>query len=291
MSTILDDLKLQFKSGDVTTKLIFWNIGLFVVPYVLMGILSLLSIQFPFIEYVSLSSDPANLLWKPWSIITYAFFHEGFLHILFNMLMLHFSGRIFITFFTGKQLLSLYLLGSIFAGAIYILCYAIFPSLILITTSLIGASGAVMAILFATASYAPNMQLRLFIFGNVKLWHIALVLIIVDLIQMPQSNTGGHLAHLGGAFFGYIYIRQLKSGNDIGKWLSNLIDSVSGQKKQHKFKKVHRNYAPRQTSTNSKIITKDKSQQQLDDILDKISRSGYDSLTKDEKEFLFKAGK
>lgn len=291
MSTILDDLKLQFKSGDVTTKLIFWNIGLFVVPYVLMGILSLLSIQFPFIEYVSLSSDPANLLWKPWSIITYAFFHEGFLHILFNMLMLHFSGRIFTTFFTDKQLLSLYLLGSIFAGAIYILCYAIFPSLILITTSLIGASGAVMAILFATASYAPNMQLRLFIFGNVKLWHIALVLIIVDLIQMPQSNTGGHLAHLGGAFFGYIYIRQLNSGNDIGKWLSNLIDSVSGQKKQHKFKKVHRNYAPRQTSTNSKIITKDKSQQQLDDILDKISRSGYDSLTKDEKEFLFKAGK
>lgn len=291
MSTILDDLKLQFNSGDVTTKLIFWNIGLFVVPYVLMGILSLLGIQFTFIEYVSLSSDPANLLWKPWSIITYAFFHEGFLHILFNMLMLHFSGRIFITFFTGKQLLSLYLLGSIFAGAIYILCYAIFPSLILITTSLIGASGAVMAILFATASYAPNMQLRLFIFGNVKLWHIALVLIIVDLIQMPQSNTGGHLAHLGGAFFGYIYIQQLKSGNDIGKWLSNLIDSVSGQKKQHKFKKVHRNYAPRQTSTNSKIITKDKSQQQLDDILDKISRSGYDSLTKDEKEFLFKAGK
>ena len=291
MSTILDDLKLQFRNGDVTTKLIFWNVLLFVVPYVLMGILSLLGIQFPFIDYVSLSSDPANLVWKPWSIITYAFFHDGFLHILFNMLMLHFSGRIFMTFFTGKQLLSLYLLGSVFAGVIYILSYAIFPSLILITTSLIGASGAVMAILFAVASYAPQMQLRLFIFGNVKLWHIALVLIVIDLIQMPKSNTGGHLAHLGGAFFGYIYIQQLKSGNDIGKWLTNLIDSVSGNRKQHNFKKVHRNYEPRKATSNSKIITKDKSQQQLDDILDKIGRSGYDSLTKDEKEFLFRAGK
>lgn len=296
MRSILDDLKLQLRTGDITTKLIFWNIALFAIPYVFFAVLQLFGIRIEFLDFVSLSSNPAAMLLKPWSIFTYAFFHAGFFHIVFNMLMLNFAGRVFLTFFTQKQLLSLYFLGSVFAGIIYLLSYAFIPTLANINTMLIGASAAVMAILFAAVTYSPMMEIRMFLFGNVKLWHIAVVLIIIDLIQLPVENTGGHLAHLGGAFFGYIYIAQLRNGRDIGKWFSQLLDTISGlfagNNKNRTFKKVHRNYAPKpMQKPAARIITKDKTQQQLDEILDKISRSGYDSLTKDEKEFLFRAGK
>ena len=291
---ILDDLKLQYKIGGISQQIIYWNVALFVIPYVLFAVLALFSVNIDFLKYVSLSSNPADLLWKPWSIITYAFFHSGFLHLLFNMLVLNFSSRLFLTYFTQKQFLNLYFVGSIFAGIIYICCYFLFPSLAHLNVSLVGASGAIMGILFAAAAYSPFMEVRLLLIGNVKLWHIAFFLIIIDLIQLPLENTGGHLAHLGGALFGYLYIKQLQRGNDLGSWFSNTIDAVVtafGKQKATPFKRVHRNYAPKPEITVSKIVSKDKAQQQIDEILDKISQSGYDSLTKEEKEFLFKAGK
>ena len=292
--SIIEDLKLQFKIGGLTTKLIFWNIILFVVPAVVAAILKLFSIDVDYLHFVSLASNPSELLWKPWSIITYSFFHAGLWHIIFNMLMLNFAGTLFMTFFTQKQLLGLYFAGGIFAGIIYILSYMFFPALININTALVGASASIMAILFATVAYSPMMPVRLFIFGNLKLWHIALALIIIDLIQLPTNNTGGHLAHLGGAFFGYIYITQLRAGRDLVSWIGNIPVSVAalfnGNKKST-LKKVYQNYTPNATQTQSKIIKKDRTQQQIDEILDKISKSGYDSLTKDEKEFLFRAGK
>lgn len=291
--SILEDLKLQFKIGDVVTKLIFWNIAFFAIPNILFGILQLFHINIDFLKYVSLSSDPIDLLWKPWSLISYSFFHSGFLHIVFNLIMLNFVGRLFLIFFTQKQLLSLYFVGSIFAGIIYILCYGFIPALTGITVSVVGASASVMAILFAAVAYSPLMNIRLMFFGNVKLWHISLVLIVVDLVQLPMENTGGHLAHLGGAFFGYIYVQQLKQGRDICSWFSNILDTlvnVFGKKKAMPFKKVHRNYNQPPAKAISKIVTKDKKQQQIDEILDKISQSGYESLSKEEKEFLFKSG-
>ena len=279
---------MQIKTGGITTKLIFLNVLLFAVPYIIFSFLQLFNINIDFIKYVSLSSDPSDLLWKPWSLITYNFFHAGIWHILFNMIMLQFSGRLFLTFFTEKQLLGLYLLGGIFAGIIYILCYMFFPALVNINTSLIGASASVMAILMATVTYSPIMNLRLLIFGNVKLWHIAVVLIILDLVQISTANTGGHLAHLGGAFFGYFYIVQLKKGYDFTRWMSAFDNKIG---KKTPFKKVHKTYNSPESKPVSKIITKDKVQQQIDEILDKISKSGYDSLTTVEKEFLFRAGK
>ena len=293
MGSIIDDLKLQFRHGDVTTRLIFWNVALFAVPYIVFGILSLFGSDVPWLQYVSLSSDPADLLWKPWSLISYAFFHGGIFHILFNLIMLNFTGRLFLTFFTQKQLLSLYFVSAMFAGLIYIISYLFIPALQDVRSTLVGASGAVMAILFATAAYSPMMELRLLIFGNVKLWHVAVVLLIIDLVQLPMTNTGGHLAHLGGALFGYLYIVQLKKGNDIAGWFGKIVDSVAeltGKKKQP-FRKVHKNVTVRPTPPVSRIVTKDKVQQQIDEILDKISKSGYDSLTTEEKEFLFRAGK
>ena len=293
--SILEDLKLQYKIGGVANRLIYWNVGLFAVPYIVFGLLTLFEIRIDFLSYVSLSSNPADLLWKPWSLISYAFFHAGILHILFNMIMLNFSSRLFTTYFTQKQLFGLYILGSVFAGLIYILSYFLFPALANSNTTLVGASGAVMAILFATVTYNPLMELRLLLIGNVKLWHIALFILIIDLIQLPLENTGGHLAHLGGAFFGFLFIKALQGGTDLSKIVSVVIDFFANLFKPRKatpFKKVHKNYKPEpKKETASRIVTKDKTQQQIDEILDKISQSGYDSLTKEEKEFLFKAGK
>jgi membrane associated rhomboid family serine protease len=294
LMTIIEDLILQFKIGDVLTKLIFWNIAIFAIASVVFGILPLFKISIDFLSYVSLSSNPIDLLWKPWSIFTFAFCHSSILHILFNLIMLHFAGRLFLIFFNQKQLFSLYFVGSLFAGLIFVLSYMFFPALANVSTALVGASASVMAILFATVTYSPSMNIRLLLFGNVKLWHIASVLIVIDLFQLPMENTGGHLAHIGGAFFGYIYIRLLKNGIDICNWFTSLLDFFSiifGSRKSKPFKKVHRTYKAPVVKRASKIVSKDKVQQQIDEILDKISQSGYDSLSSEEKEFLFKAGK
>ena len=291
--SLLDDLKMQLRSGDITMRLIVLNVVLFVVPNIIAVIASLLGYSFDFLYYVSLSSNVSDLLWKPWSILTYSFFHAGIWHIIFNLIMFNFAAKVFMTYFTQKQLLGLYISGGLFAGIIYLICYNILPALIGTSASVIGASASVMAILFAVATYAPMMQLRLLIIGNVKLWHIAIVFLVIDFLQLSSTNTGGHLAHLGGALFGYIFTTQLKRGLDLTNWFTSIVvffQTATDKKKRTPFKKVHRNFKPAPKPQPSKIIKKDSTQQQIDAILDKISKSGYDSLSKDEKEFLFRAG-
>ena len=287
---IIDDLKLQYKVGGIVIKLIFWNVALFVIPWLIFSILSLVGIIIDYMQYVSLSSNPALLIWKPWSLLTYAFFHTGIMHILFNLIVLNFAGRLFMTYFTGKQLVGLYFLSAIFAGIVYISIFYILN----INAPIIGASAAIMAILVATTTYNPLMELRLFIIGNVKLWHVAAVIILVDLMQLRSENMGGHISHLAGAFFGFIFIKLLQNGTDLSKIVSSFLDFFTNLFRKQKatpFKKVHKNYNKPLEKSVSKIITKDKSQQQIDEILDKISQSGYDSLNKEEKEFLFRVGK
>ncbi|MGG7034613.1 MAG: rhomboid family intramembrane serine protease [Flavobacterium sp.] len=291
---ILEDLKLQYRIGGVANKLIYWNVGLFVIPAVIFALLSLFGISVGFMNWVSLSSNPMDLMWKPWTIVTYSFFHAGFLHLLFNMIVLNFSARLFLTYFNPKQFLSLYFSGAIFSGLIYIASYILFPALSGFQVTLVGASGAIMAVLFAAVTYSPYREVRLLLIGNVKLWHIALFLVLADLIQMPVENTGGHLAHLGGALFGFIYSKQLQKGNDIGLWFTKLMNTLVNlfaKRNTSPFKKVHKNYTEPVRKKETKIVMKDRNQQQIDEILDKISQSGYDSLTKEEKEFLFRAGK
>jgi membrane associated rhomboid family serine protease len=287
---IIDDIKLQYKVGGIVTQLIFWNAALFVLPWALFGLLSLIGIDVDYVQYVSLSSNPVNLIWKPWSLLTYAFFHAGIMHIIFNLLVLNFAGRLFMTYFTGKQLLGLYVLSAIFAGVSYVLIFYVLN----ISAPLVGASAAIMAILVATTTYNPMMELRLLIIGNVKLWHVTAVILIIDLMQIRSENMGGHISHLAGAFFGFMFIKLLENGSDLSKIVSSVIDffaTLFQKKESTPFRKVHKNYSKPIEKSVSKIITKDKSQQQIDDILDKISQSGYDSLTKEEKEFLFKVGK
>ena len=279
--SLLDDLKLQIQSGDITMRLIVLNVLLFIVPNIIAVIASLLSYNFDFLYYVSLSSNISELLWKPWSMITYSFFHAGIWHIIFNLIMFNFAAKVFLTYFTQKQLLGLYISGGLFAGVIYLICYNTFPALIDKPASVIGASASVMAILFAVATYAPMMQLRLLIIGNVKLWHIAIVFLVIDFLQLSSTNTGGHLAHLGGALFGYIFTAQLKKGVDLTNWFTTIVvffQTVADKRKRTPFKKVHRNFKPAPKPQPSKIVKKDSTQQQIDAILDKIDRSKAPSV-------------
>ncbi len=292
---IIDDLKLQYETGGIAQRLIFCNVGLFAVPAIVFGILSLAGINIDYLDYISLDSLPSSLAWKPWSILTYAVFHSGIFHLFFNMIVLHFSTRLFTTYFNQKQLLGLYILGGIFAGFVYIVSYLFLPVFQNSTSTLVGASGSIMAILFATVTYNPYMEMRLMFIGRIKLWHIAAVIIAIDLIQLPSSNAGGHLAHLGGALFGYLFMLLLKKGTDLTDGVTKIIDffvnKSQAKKTKTPFKKVHKNYNHKPTTTESRIVKKDKTQQQIDEILDKISASGYDALTKEEKDFLFRAGK
>ena len=296
--SIINDLKTEYRSGGLTQRLIFWNVGLFIVPLVVFSLLGLAGINVSFLDWrqgggdwISLSPNAADLLWKPWSLITYAFLHADFMHIFFNMIMLYFSGRIFLTFFTQKQMFGLYILAAIFAGAVFVICYSTIPALMFKVGGLVGASAAIMAVLIATAVYAPYYQVRLLLLGVVKLWHIAAIYIALDLIYASAGNTGGHISHLAGAFFGFMYVKLLHRGTDLSTGVTKIIDGIADMfkpRKEKPFKKVHRNTQPVRSSG---VKTKDITQKQIDEILDKISKSGYDSLTKEEKDFLFKVGK
>lgn len=288
MASIIDDLKMQYKFGGMTQKLIYWNIASFMISLVFFYQFKVAAFAFP--NWIALSSELSIFITNPWTLLTYAFLHDGFGHIFFNMIVLNFSSTLFLTFFNQKQLLGLYILSAVFAGVAFVLGYYFLN----LSASIVGASGAIMAILVATTTYSPLMNVRLLLVGNVKLWHITLVILVIDLMQIRLDNSGGHIAHLAGAFFGFVFIKLLESGTDLSKIVSSVINffvNLFTKSQSKPFKKVHKNYKRPAEMPTSKIVTKDKTQQQIDEILDKISRSGYDCLTKEEKEFLFKAGK
>jgi membrane associated rhomboid family serine protease len=285
---ILDDLKLQYKLGGIAMRVIYWNIACFVISLIFFYQFSVGQFDFP--NWLALSSNPKVFLFKPWTFLTYAFFHDGFWHLLFNMMVLNFASTLFLTYFTQKQYLGLYILSAVFAGVVFALSYYFLNY----SASIVGASAAIMAILVATTTYQPLMNIRLLLIGNVKLWHLTAVILILDLMQFRLGNTGGHISHLAGALFGFIFIKLLQNGTDLSIIISRILDFFTNLFKKSPstpFKKVHKNYNKPTQKPTSKIVTKDKTQQQIDEILDKISQSGYDCLTKEEKEFLFKAGK
>jgi len=285
---ILDDLKLQYRLGGIAMRVIYWNIACFIISLIFFYQFSIGQFDFP--TWIALSSDPQVFMFKPWTFLTYAFFHDGFFHLLFNMMVLNFASSLFLTYFTQKQYLGLYILSALFAGVAFALSFYLSN----ISGSIVGASAAIMAILVAATTYSPLMNVRLFLFGNVKLWHITAVILVLDLMQFRLGNMGGHISHLAGAFFGFIYIKLLQNGTDLSIIVSKTLDFFANlfrKSPSTPFTKVHKNYKKPTERSTSRIVTKDKTQQQIDEILDKISQSGYDCLTKEEKEFLFKAGK
>lgn len=293
--------KLRFQMASITEKLIAVNVVVFVLFYLLQTLAFLFNWPADFLlEWLVFPKDPGEFLFKPWSIITYAFLHSGIWHILSNMLILYFSGMYFLQFFSPKKLLNFYLLGAIFGALMYMLSYNLFPAFSGLGRSyLLGASAAVMAVLVGVATHVPNLGVRLMFLGTLKIWWIAAFLVILDVIQIPISNPGGHIAHLGGAAFGYVYAKQLGKGNDFASafeklvdWFLGLFSRSSSSSRKSNLKTVHRRKGGERTAPYARRPHKeDIDQAKVDAILDKISKSGYDSLTRQEKDYLFNAGK
>jgi membrane associated rhomboid family serine protease len=241
---------------------------------------------------------PANLhtlLQQPWTIITYMFTHFEFMHILFNVLVLYWFGKILSEFAGNKKILPVYILGGISGAIFYIAAYNIFP---VFTNSVNearawGASASVMAIVFAAVTLVPDYTMFLLLFGAVRIKWIALVLVILDVISIPSSNAGGHIAHLGGALFGFFYVKQLQRGRDLGTGMNRVTDRIANLFRKKSDLKI--SYRGKEKSTVgsffSRPVAQSSKQERLDLILDKISQSGYESLSKDEKDFLFHVSK
>jgi len=291
MNSIIEDIKKKFSSGNSLTKLIYINIGIFLLVQFLYVFSFLFSLPFLTItDYLSLPANTSILAKKPWSIITYMFLHKGFMHLLFNMLWLYFGGKIFLSFFDNKKLTSTYVLGGISGAMLFIISFNLFPAFenALPNAMALGASASVLAIIMAISTKSPNYIIRLFLIGNVKLKHIAVFSIALDILSIPQGNAGGHIAHLGGAFFGYWYVKQLNGGNDMASGFNKIMDYVTSiLRSTPKLKKAY------SRKKSDQDFRKDKMQEQakIDKILDKIAKSGYEGLTKQEKDILFKASK
>ena len=289
MSTF-QDLKYKFNNLDVFGKIIAINVVVFIIGLVFKSLL-----RFDVFSYFELPSGIMDFLFQPWSLITYGFLHNGLLHLAFNMLFLFYLTRVTINLFRPKMVLNIYFLGIICGGLAYLAFTNLMPTSFFAGNGvLVGASAGVSALLLFVAAYMPNSEIRLFNAFNVKWKHIAMVFIGLDLFRLMLGlNQGGYIAHFGGYILGYIYATKLLKGTDIGTGFERTMDSfMSWFKPKSNLKTVHRtktkSTSVRKTNKESDAITK---QKKIDAILDKISKSGYESLTSDEKAFLFKAGK
>ena len=287
---IWDEIKESFKEGSALTRLIYINLGLFLIIRITNVFYFLAGTPFPFLDWLALPADFSKLASRPWTLVTYMFLHFDFLHILFNLLWLYWFGQIFLQYLSHKQLLGLYILGGIAGALLYSLAYNLFPAFNLerFGSTMVGASAAIMAIVIAIAAIAPNYTLNLLLLGPVKLKYIAIFTIIIDAISIQNSNAGGHIAHLGGAFMGYIFAVQYKKGKDITSGLNKLLDFLSALfKRKPKMKVSYKK--PSDDKEYNKI--KIDQQKEIDRILDKIAKGGYNSLSKEEKDFLFRSSK
>ncbi len=288
---IVDEIKESFREGSVLTRLIYINIGVFLLIRIINVFYFLSGQEFTLIGWLAMPADVDQLLARPWTLITYMFLHFSFLHILFNILWLYWLGHIFLSYFDGRKLLGVYLLGGIVGGLFYLLAYNLFPAFdkVLAASQLMGASAAVIAIVVAVAVYVPNHTIYLMFIGPVKMKYIALISVLIYIIGISTSNAGGNLAHLGGAFMGMVFALQYKRGTDLSKIISKPFSIVSKWlKSKPKVKITYRNTGDRDIDYNRR---KNAQQDRINDILEKISKSGYDSLSKEEKEILFRMGK
>ena len=283
-------LRYQYARLNFAEKLIVINAGVFILNLLLPFLLGLGKNAIS--RWFELPVDLMEYLMQPWSIVTYSFFHADFFHLFWNMLLLYFSARIFLNLFSVRKLINVYFLGVILGGLMFVLSYNLFPAFTGSKSAIIGASAGVTAVLIFICAYIPNKEVRV-IFFNVKLWYLGAFFVLLDLIQIPVSNSGGHLAHLGGALLGYVYARQLTRGRDIGEGFARFLDSLGAFFKPGKKKAPMKTVYRKTKASGSGGIDYDKEsrQRKIDGILDKISKSGYESLSKAEKDFLFKAGK
>lgn len=252
-------------------------------------------------EFIEMPSNPVFFVHRPWTIITYMFTHIDFLHILFNMLWLYWFGQLFLQFFTGRQFGGLYLLGGIAGGAFFLLAYNTFPYLQQFSSMsyLVGASASVMAIVFAVSFYRKDYTISLFFIGRIKLIYLAIGVLVIDIFAMTSENAGGHIAHIGGALLGILFAVQYRNAKDITGFINSILDQVVNFfAHKPKFKTYRSSTTFSQPNPNNHRETdsdylrrKNEENRIIDEILDKLKRSGYESLSSDEKKQLFDASK
>jgi membrane associated rhomboid family serine protease len=290
MTSLSQDIQDKLKRLTAFEKIIAINVIVFITGW-LITVFSDMS-RGSSLNWLELPKEFLAFILKPWSLITYGFTHIDLWHLLMNMLVLYFVGRSFSNLFNIKTSLNIYFLGIISGGLAYMLTYALFPSFLKEASSLVGASAGVRATLIFLCAYMPQHEMH---FGSLrfKLMYVGFVMVALDLLGLFGANSGGNVAHLGGDFLGYVYALRLRQGTDIGKGFEKIMDAFSSWfsfTKKSKLKTVHRNKAKVGGFTKGEF-NQFNQQKKIDIILDKISKSGYESLTKEEKEFLFRAGK
>lgn len=252
----------------------------------------------PIMPWLAVSADTEILLQRPWTLITYMFYQEDFFHILFNMIVLVFGGRIFEEFLGGKRLSITYIFGGIIGALFFILSYNFFPVFRndLPMAVALGSSASVLAVLVAAATYVPEYSVPLILFGKVKLKHIAIILVVMDVFSIQRGNPGGHIAHIGGALWGFVSVIMMKNGLDVSAYMPDFAKFSVANKSKSRMRPGP--YKSKDSSPPERPLTdeeynrqKIEHQRRMDAILDKISHFGYDRLSKEEKEYLFKSGK
>ncbi len=286
---IWHNIKKTFGKANSLSRLIYINAIVFLV-FLVFEIISFLfnnpDIEAAVLHLFAIPASLKTLLVRPWTLITYMFTHKDIWHILFNMLWLYWFGKIFLDYLDQRKLVAIYFLGGISGAIVYVLSFNIFPAFtgMVHDSVAIGASASVMAVVISTAAYIPDYSINLFLLGRIKIKYIALAIFILTSFMDFSVNSGGKLAHMGGALFGFFYILNLRKGRDIAKGFNRIIDSLATLFKPRKKMKV--SYKRPVTDYEYNKIKSDR-QLKINQILDKISKGGYDSLTKEEKEFLF----
>ena len=290
MKDLLQKLSHEYRKSSILNKIIYINIGvfLFISIFESFAFITQINIQH-YLEKLFLPADTNKVISRPWTFLSYMFLHNNIFHLLFNMMWLYFAGNIFLLKLTQKKLLESYILGGICGGLLFIISYNYIPALSVykIDAKALGSSAGVLAIVIASATSSPNYNIRLPLIGLVKLKTIAIICVLIDIISIPKGNAGGHIAHLGGALFGYLYVKQLKykkTSNIISELFCSITQMFS---KKKTLSKIHK----RPKSDYSFNKEKYEKEKNIDIIFEKISKSGYESLNKDEKEKLFKSSK
>ena len=296
MSGFLNRIEAFFKNKSIFTNLIAINI----IVFLLLRLFDVIATLFKFdteilLDFLKLPADYAQMIILPWTLITYMFTHYDFLHILFNMLWLYWFGQIFLLFFNPRQLSGLYILGGLAGALFFILSYNFFPYFEdnISISYLIGASASVMAIVFGVAFYRKNFEITLLFLGRIKIIYLAIFSLVLDTLSITSSNAGGHIAHIGGALLGICFAYFYSKGKDITSPLNFLIDKVFNlfKKKPAKRMKVtfHKNYGNTKKADYDYNAKRNQENTEIDRILEKIKKSGYNCLTEDEKKKLFDA--
>ena len=300
--SLKDDLRMQWSTGGNLVRLILVNLGVFVamvLAYVLFlpaggGREALLMRDTWLVQWLRSTADLGTLVTRPWTVVTYMFLHTGLGHIFWNMLILWWTGRLFQDLLGGRRLLGNYLLGGLAGLVLFIVSGNLTTPAGQPLPSVLGASAAVMSVLVGIATYRPTLVVHLLLIGPVKLMYVALVVVLLDFMGMGSGDGVAHEAHIGGALYGFFAAQQLKRGNDWSMRFVDLMESIGRAFRPKKgprmrvAKKPGRNVHERDAAYNAARRTE---QERIDAILDKISRSGYDSLSKEEKDILFRASK